>query len=110
MKSAKTTTRAPRPAATRLAVEDPQEGELIRAPAYAFRIEADAPRVEIAIDGDDWRPCRRNDGYWWYEWSGYESGRHQAMVRGETRAGREAALRSCRFLVELPSAQGQGRG
>lgn len=79
----------------------PQEGELITSPSYTFRIDAAAPRVEIAIDGGDWTPCRRSDDYWWFDWSGYESGRHQAIVRSAPQPGHEGATRICRFLVEL---------
>lgn len=92
-----------RTGAPRIAVEYPQEGELITSPSYTFRIDGSLPRVEIAIDGGDWRPCRRSDDYWWFDWSDYDSGRHQAIVRGAPRAGQEYATRTCRFLVELPA-------
>jgi hypothetical protein len=88
--------------APRLAVEYPQEGEVVASSSYIFRIDANAPRVEIAIDGGDWQSCRRSDDYWWFHWSDYESGRHQAIVRGAPQAGRESAARTCRFVVELP--------
>ena len=91
--------------APRLAVEYPQEGEVVSSSRYTFRIDADAPRVEIAIDGGDWRSCRRSDEYWWFDWSDYESGRHQAMVRGAPRPGGEQAARTCRFVVELPGSR-----
>jgi hypothetical protein len=90
-----------RAAAPRIAVDYPQEGEVITSPRYTFRIDASAPRVEIAIDGGDWRSCRRSDDYWWFDWSGYDSGRHQAIVRGAPQAEMDSASRTCRFLVEL---------
>ncbi|HEX4048922.1 MAG TPA: hypothetical protein VH309_13845 [Elusimicrobiota bacterium] len=93
-------------AAPRIAVDYPQEGELITSPTYTFRIDAAAPRVEIAIDGGDWSPCRRSDDYWWFDWSDYESGRHQAIVRGAAHAGAEPASRTCRFLVEISGRRG----
>ena len=93
------------PAVTRISVEYPQEGELITSSSYTFRIDGSAPRVEIAIDGGDWRPCRRSDDYWWFDWSDYDSGRHQAIVRSAQRTGLEFATRTCRFLVELPGSR-----
>lgn len=85
-----------------LAVDYPQEGEIVASPRYTFRIDANATRVEIAIDGGDWTSCRRRDDYWWYDWSDYESGRHQAIVRGAPQEGAEPVARTRRFLVELP--------
>jgi hypothetical protein len=99
------TSPARRPAATRMAVEYPQEGELITSSRYTFRIDASAPRVEIAIDGDDWAPCRRRDDYWCLDWSDYAPGRHQAVVRAAPRAGLEAAPHIRRFIVELPGSR-----
>ena len=90
-----------RPTAPMIAVEYPQEGEVITSPRYTFRIDGSARSVEIAIDGGDWRSCRRSDGYWWFDWSDYDSGRHQAIVRGARNTGQEFAARTCRFLVEL---------
>ena len=87
-------------------IEYPREGETITSPRYIFRIDASA-RVEIAIDGDDWRSCRRSDDYWWFDWSDYDSGRHQAIVCSVPRAGEEPATRTCRFLVELPRNKGR---
>jgi hypothetical protein len=94
-----------RPAQPKLAVEYPQEGELITSPSYTFRIDGAAPRVEIAIDGGGWSSCRRSDDYWWFDWSDYDSGRHQAIVRSAPRAGQESATRICRFVVELPAGR-----
>jgi len=86
----------------RLAVEYPREGEIVVAPAYTFRIDASAPRVEIAIDGGGWCSCRRSDDYWWFDWSDYDSGPHQAIVRAAAGSGPETVARVCRFVVELP--------
>jgi hypothetical protein len=85
-------------------VDYPQEGERIRTPFYSFSIEGPASNVEIAIDGEDWRPCRKSGGYWRYDWSGYAPGRHQAIVRGESYADREPAVTTRRFVVDLPRA------
>ena len=94
-----------RPIAPKIAVDYPQEGELITSSRYTFRIDGSAPRVEIAIDGDDWRPCRRSDDYWWFDWSDYDAGRHQAIVRVAPQGEQESVTRTCRFLVELPRSR-----
>jgi hypothetical protein len=97
-----------RGAASNIAVEYPQEGELITSQSYTFRIDGAAPRVEIAIDGGDWRPCRRSDDYWWFDWSDYDSGRHQAIVRSAPRPGEDCVTRTRRFVVEFPAGRGRG--
>jgi hypothetical protein len=83
-----------------LSVDYPQEGELISARGYTFRIAGQALNVEVAIDGDEWRPCRPAQGYWWFDWSGYASGRHQMLVRGRPEAGAGYTFRTCRFKSE----------
>jgi hypothetical protein len=87
-------------------IEYPREGEIITSSRYIFRIDASA-RVEIAVDGGDWRSCRRSDDYWWFDWSDYDSGRHQAIVRSVPHTGQEPATRTCRFLVELSGSRGR---
>ncbi len=88
-----------------IAVEYPQEGEIITSPSYTFRIDAGAARVEIAVDGNVWTSCRRSDGYWWFDWSDYESGLHQALVREAPRGETEPPARVRRFVVELPESR-----
>ena len=82
----------------------PQERERVIGPEYTFRVAARAAsRVEIAIDGNAWQPCRQAEGYWWYDWSGYLSGKHQAVARIQPQNdGQKSTSRTCRFLVELP--------
>ena len=83
----------------------PQEGEVVTSPSYSIRIAAAAPRVEIAIDGGGWTSCRRRDDYWWFDWSDYDSGPHQALVRAAPQPGPEPPARVRRFLVELPGSR-----
>lgn len=77
----------------------PAEGEAIEPSRCRFLIEASSRAVEIAIDGDGWRPCRRGDGVWWFDGSGLEPGRHQALIRCEGTEGRAGSRRACRFSV-----------
>ena len=87
-----------------ITVDYPQEKELVISPDYTFRVAAKAAsRVEISIDDSEWQPCRQADGYWWYDWSGYMSGKHQAVARIQPQNdGQKATSRACRFRVELP--------
>ncbi|MDE2313845.1 MAG: hypothetical protein KGL04_06700 [Elusimicrobia bacterium] len=77
-------------ASAAILLDYPQEGEIITSSCYTFRI---APRVaaigvDISIDQGPWAPCRESVGYWWYDWSGYAAGQHQASVRVRTADGR----------------------
>jgi hypothetical protein len=85
--------------AERISVDYPHEGELIASSCCTFQIDAPQRTVEIAIDGDGWRSCRRRDGCWWYDWPCAEPGRHQALVRCAGAGGAEPAYRTCRFVV-----------
>ena len=77
-------------------IEFPQRGETIISPKYAFRVgvAGAADRVDLSIDHGRWLPCRNAAGYWWYEWSGYDDGRHTVKARARGRDGR--------WLVSLP--------
>jgi hypothetical protein len=85
-----------------ISIEYPGEGEIIDSPSYSFRIDAAAPRVEIAIDGGGWTSCRRRDDYWWFDWSDYEPGPHQAIVREAPGPGPAPAADVRRFFVGAP--------
>jgi len=87
---------------TAISIEYPGEGEIIDSPTYSFRIDAQSPRVEIAIDGGGWTSCRRGDEYWWFDWSDYEPGLHQAIVREAPDAGPAPPSGVRRFVVGRP--------
>lgn len=91
-------------AVAEITMDYPQERERVTSPDYTFRIEAKgASRVEISIDQNEWQPCRQAEGYWWYDWSGYMSGKHQAISRIQPQNdGQKATSRTIRFQVELP--------
>ena len=79
----------------------PRQDEKITSPVYVFRIgtSGDAERVELSINKGPWQPCRHAAGYWWYDWSGYLKGRHQAVVRTWTKSGQEVASAPRKFQV-----------
>jgi len=91
-------------AAVGIAVDYPQEREPVVSRDYTFRISAQAAgRVEISIDDNVWQPCRQAEGYWWYDWAGYMSGRHQAVARIRPQNdGQKFTSRMIRFRVLLP--------
>ncbi|MCX5786958.1 MAG: hypothetical protein NTX64_00385 [Elusimicrobia bacterium] len=68
-------------------VECPGEGDVIAQPSYTFNIEGapEAESVEVSIDKGSWMPCREALGIWWYDWSGFDKGKHQLVAR--TRVG-----------------------
>jgi len=89
--------------AAEIAVDYPQERERVISPDYTFRIAVKgASQVEISIDDNVWQPCRQADGYWWYDWSGYMSGKHQAVARIQAQIdGHQSTSQTRRFRVEL---------
>jgi len=63
-------------------VDYPQEGEIVTSDSYVFRVSTSATdRVQISLDGKEWKPCRESVGFWWYDWSGYGSGAHTLLAR-----------------------------
>lgn len=64
-------------------IEFPQENETIVSRAYTMRIAVPAvvEALDISIDQGPWLACREDVGFWWYEWSGYEDGRHEIIAR-----------------------------
>ena len=87
-----------------VSIEYPQEAERIASRELTFRVLAyETERVEIRIDQGRWRPCRFAGGFWWYDWSGFKTGAHEAMARIHPRFGIRSVSGPRRFLVGLPS-------
>jgi hypothetical protein len=66
-------------------IDYPRPGEVI-APRqrYSLRISAptDAMEVRVSIDDGEWKPCRVDNGFWWFDWTAPEAeGDHVAVVR-----------------------------
>ncbi|MBI3551636.1 MAG: hypothetical protein HY077_03900 [Elusimicrobia bacterium] len=87
-------------------VDFPQEGEAILSPEYTLRVgaSADAEKVEVSIDGADWKACRNAVGFWWFDWAGYASKAHKVSARITTKDGRTVFSDPRKFSVKLPSA------
>ncbi|MBI2384742.1 MAG: hypothetical protein HYV14_01890 [Elusimicrobia bacterium] len=65
-------------------VDYPRAGETL-APGqdYSFRVTApsDAKEVRLSIDDGEWKPCRMDAGYWWFDWTPQDEGDHIAVSR-----------------------------
>lgn len=85
----------------RPSVEYPMQDEKIVSPAYTLRIgaPAGAEAVDVSIDQGEWRPCRPASGFWWYDWSGYEDGEHEAVARTRGHGGRWLVSEPHEFMV-----------
>lgn len=67
----------------------PAPGESITGEQYTLRVgaAADVESAEVSINGGPWQACRPAIGYWWFDWSGYEGGKHRLVARVRTRDG-----------------------
>lgn len=84
-------------------IDYPEQNEKVTAPAYTLRIGAlaGARKVEVSIDDRAWQPCRPAVGYWWFDWAGYDSGRHEVACRAQLADGRVVEAESREFLVDF---------
>jgi hypothetical protein len=78
------------------------------APAVAeprsFRINAPsrAEMVEVSINEGPWLPCRRVDGFWLSDWSGFELGKYRVRARMRTTQGQKARTTLLRLYPSDP--------
>lgn len=71
-----------------IVVDFPREGEIIYNQSFCIRLGVgENTHVEISINGGPWKPCRHSVGFWWFDWSGYGSGRHTILARVVTPSG-----------------------
>jgi hypothetical protein len=81
-------------------IDHPQQGERLLSSHYVIRMGiGGAQAAEIAIDGGVWKPCRLTSGYWWYDWSAIQPGRHTLVARMRTADGRwlRTPTRNCEY-------------
>jgi hypothetical protein len=95
---------AAHPAETAVAVDYPRIGERVVSRDYTIRVSTKTAGgvVEVSIDDEAWLPCREAAGFWWYDWSGYHSGRHTVFVRISPHKGRRILSAPREFVVDLP--------
>lgn len=83
-------------------IDYPLEGEIINSHYYTFRIgTTPVDCVEVTTNGKEWHHCRPAAGYWWYDWSGYNSGPYiiQARIPGAGKRPIKSGLRKFTVLV-----------
>lgn len=89
--------------APEISVEHPQIGQRSYFPESEYQVlDSSIEGLEISIDEGEWRPCRRDGGCWAYEWTGYQAGRRQAVVRIRPHRREREPRQTCLFLVDLP--------
>jgi hypothetical protein len=86
-----------------LALDYPKEKELVTSPHYTLRFSAstETEEVEVSIDAGPWQATRRAGRYFWFDWSGYLSGRHFIVARAELAGGQTEETPARRVVVEL---------
>ncbi|MBI5594760.1 MAG: hypothetical protein HY928_01585 [Elusimicrobia bacterium] len=64
-------------------IEFPQENETVVSSLYTFRmvVPEAAVSVDLCIDQGDWMPCRESVGLWWFDWTDFDNGEHEAVCR-----------------------------
>ncbi|MBI3299005.1 MAG: hypothetical protein HYZ75_12615 [Elusimicrobia bacterium] len=87
----------------RMVMDYPRQGEHVSGPGCTFRVGAsdEADLVEISVDSEEWRPCRRAQGYWWYEWESTRPGLHCARARASRLSGGVELSGLRRFILKV---------
>jgi len=84
-----------------VSIDYPQAGETVFPGHYAIRITApEAAKTEISIDNSPWQPCREELGHWWYDWTDFEPGIHQARVQALSASGAITAVATRQITVK----------
>lgn len=88
-----------------LAVDYPVQNERINSFEYTVRVSAPetAESVDVSIDQGAWKSCRKAEGFWWYDWSGFDNGEHELIARTPGKNGRFLMSAPVEFLAKLPS-------
>lgn len=90
---------------TRPAVDFPAQDETVLSTQYTFRVSAPekAESVDVSINQGSWLACRKAEGFWWYDWSGYDNGEHELIARTPGKNGRFLMSTPVEFTVKRPS-------
>jgi len=92
-----------RKTADEVRIDYPQDAEIVISPHYTYRVSVapDAAKVEVSVNGGDWRSCRESLGFWWFDWHGYKPGSHVVTARAEKKSGKFAISTPRHFSVKL---------
>lgn len=84
-------------------VDFPQQGDTIRSREYTVRVGAPqaARAVEVSFNQGPWQPCRPAEGYWWYDWTGFQAGEHEVVARAIGADGASQRSEPHEFFVEF---------
>ena len=86
---------------TYVVIDYPSSGEKIQPGHYAVRIGASGGgTVQFSIDGGDWKDCRPNAGYYWYDWVSIPQGNHKISARIQISSGKYKKSKIVRCTVE----------
>jgi hypothetical protein len=82
-------------------VDYPQEGEVIDDFCYTFRIDApeNAQDVEVSINRGPWLACRKDAGYWWFDWECDDAGEYELAAMAKAPDGHYETVGQRRFSV-----------
>jgi len=92
-------------AQTRPLVDFPAQNETIVSAQYTLRLSAPdtALTVAVSINQGPWLACRKAEGFWWYDWSGYGDGAHELIARTPGKNGRFLMSAPVEFKAHRPS-------
>lgn len=81
-------------------IDHPEQNERLLGPVYVVRLGVGgAEKVEMSVDGGIWQPCRLTSGYWWFDWSAIQRGKHTLTARMHMADGRvfRTPTRNCEY-------------
>lgn len=86
-------------------VDFPAPNEAIASAHYTFRLSAPekAESVDVSVNQGPWLACRKAEGFWWYDWSGYGDGAHELIARTPGKGGRFLMSAPVEFKAQRPS-------
>ena len=82
-------------------IDFPKQNEKIASRHYGMRVTAPAAdEADVSINQGPWQPCRESVGHWWFDWTGFDAGEHEVIVRARMKGGRWLVSTPHEFFVE----------
>ncbi len=83
-----------------LTIDYPSDGEVLKGIHYSIRLATSGPGTpQISFDGTDWKNCRNDGGYWWYDWAYFTPGSYKISARLIDNSGKVLKRASTRVRV-----------